>query len=180
MPSPGALQHGITLPGSMAPVGGRRDPQQLADRLDPKPLPVLVDERPHIFLRRSSSACAKNALARRRISLAWRRSSFSRARALMRSRSALVTLSRTPVSFSYFLTHSCNVTAAHPIFGTIDSIAAHSEGGALRASSTSLTARSLVFGEYLFVLLIVAPFSQVMEPPQSPGAIRYWQCRYGE
>jgi len=54
----------------MAPVGGRGDPQQLADRLDPKPLAVLVDKRPHFSLMRSSFACAKNALANRRISLA--------------------------------------------------------------------------------------------------------------
>lgn len=58
-PGTGAAQGGITLPGSMAPVGGRGDPQQRADRLDPETLTVLVDKRPHFFLRRSSSACAK-------------------------------------------------------------------------------------------------------------------------
>ncbi|WP_374277985.1 hypothetical protein, partial [Azonexus sp.] len=38
----------------------------------------------------------------------------------------------------------------------------------LRASCTNRTARSLTSGEYLFVLLM-APFSQVTEPPQFPG-----------
>lgn len=68
----------------MAPVGGWGDLQQLADRLDPETLTLLIDERPHFFLRRSSSACAKNALANRRISLAWRSSLTSRSSALMR------------------------------------------------------------------------------------------------
>jgi hypothetical protein len=53
---PGAQQRGIALSGGMAPVSGRGDLQQLADRLDPETLTVLVDEGPHFFLRRSSSA----------------------------------------------------------------------------------------------------------------------------
>ena len=54
----------------MAPVAGRSNLQQPADRLDPERFPVPVDEIPYFFLRRSSSAWAKNALAKRKISLA--------------------------------------------------------------------------------------------------------------
>jgi len=77
-----------------------------------------------------------------------------------------------PVSISCFLTHSCSVTVEQPIIGAIDSTAAHNNGRSLRASCASRAARSLTSGEYLFVLLIVAPFSQVMEPPQFPGRFR--------
>lgn len=40
-------------------VGGRGDRQHPADRLDPVVSPVIVDERDHVFDRRSSSAAAK-------------------------------------------------------------------------------------------------------------------------
>jgi hypothetical protein len=40
-------------------VGGRRDRQDLADRLDPIRLAMIVDERDHGLNRRSSSAWAK-------------------------------------------------------------------------------------------------------------------------
>ena len=69
-PCPCAPQGWIALPGGMAPVAGRGNLQQLADRLDPKCFPVPVDEISYFFLRRSSSAWAKNALANRSISLA--------------------------------------------------------------------------------------------------------------
>jgi hypothetical protein len=46
---------------------------------------MLVDERLHGLKRRSSSAWAKDALALRRISLAWRSSRTSRSSALIRS-----------------------------------------------------------------------------------------------
>lgn len=133
---------------------------------------MLVDERPHFFLRRSSSVCAKNALASRRISLVWRNSLTSRSSALMRSRSAVGMPSRTPVSISCFLTQSCNMTVEQPIIGAIDSTATHSDGRSLSASCTSRTARSLTSGEYLFVLLMV-PFSQEMEPLQFPGRFTF-------
>jgi len=42
----------------------------------------------------------------------------------------------------------------------------------LRASCTNRTARSLTSVEYLFVLLM-APFSQEMEPPQFPGRFKH-------
>ena len=57
-------------------VGRRGDRQHLADRLDPEPVPVLVDVGDHLPGRRSSSA-AKKAEALFRISLARRSSRFS-------------------------------------------------------------------------------------------------------
>jgi len=55
------------------------DRQQLADRLDPEPVPVGVDEGDHMLGRRSSSA-PKKAAADFRISLARRSSRFSRSK----------------------------------------------------------------------------------------------------
>ena len=60
----------------MVVVGGRGDLQGLADRLDPEPLPVSVDERSYFGCRRSSSAPKKIA-ADFSISFARRSSRFS-------------------------------------------------------------------------------------------------------
>src|SRR5690606_20664262 len=87
----------------------------------------------------------------------------------MRSRSLLVMPSRMPLSISLRLTQSSNVAGTQPIFGAMDSTAAHSEGYSPRCSCTKRTARSRTSGENLFCLLIVAPFSQRLEPPQNPG-----------
>jgi len=46
-----------------APIGGRDDQQKLADRLDHKPLTVLIDEQPQDLSLRSSSACAKQSFS---------------------------------------------------------------------------------------------------------------------
>jgi len=56
----------------MAPVRRRGDLQDAGDRLAPKLLAVLVDERFQALMRRSSSAWTKNALANVKISLALR------------------------------------------------------------------------------------------------------------
>lgn len=61
-PGPGATRRRVALPGGMASVGGLDEPQQLADRLDREMLTVQIYEHPHFYFRRSSSACAKNAL----------------------------------------------------------------------------------------------------------------------
>jgi hypothetical protein len=66
------------------------------------------------------------------------------------------------------LTHSSNVCGTQPILGAIDSTATHSDGCSPRCSCTSRTARSLTSGENLFDLFM-APFSQMLEPPQNPG-----------
>jgi hypothetical protein len=51
------------------------------DRIDPKKLTMIVNERDHVFDRRSSSAWAKYAEALRRMSVACRSSRFSRSKA---------------------------------------------------------------------------------------------------
>ncbi|EAA20200.1 hypothetical protein, partial [Plasmodium yoelii yoelii] len=56
-------QAGVALLRRMAPIPGRGNPQDLADRLDPVAIPVPVDEVSQDSSRRSSSAWAKNALA---------------------------------------------------------------------------------------------------------------------
>src|SRR5690606_14336445 len=86
---PRAAQFRVALPGGMAPVGGWGNLQHVADRLDPMGIPVLVDVGVYDFSLRSSSACAKKALAVRSISLARRNSLFSRSKSLMRCTSAV-------------------------------------------------------------------------------------------
>ncbi len=56
----------------MTSIPGRGNLQDLADRLDPESIAMLVDQIPQDLNRRSSSARAKNALATFRISLARR------------------------------------------------------------------------------------------------------------
>src|SRR5699024_7184126 len=63
------------------------------------------------------------------------------------------------------------VVGVQPIFGAIDSIAAHSDRYSSRCSCTRRTARSRTSGENLLFLLM-APFSQEMKPPQNPGRFR--------
>src|ERR1700757_4162958 len=111
----------------MLMVGGRGNRRDLADRLDPMRLAVIVDERDHGLNRRSSSAWAKYALALRRISFGCRSSRFSRSRALSFVATSAGTPARTPLSRSAFFTHSCSVCAVQPIFAAIDETAAQSE-----------------------------------------------------
>ncbi len=73
-----AAQSRIAPLRGVTPVAGRGDLQDFVNRLDPIRLAVLVDELSHDLKRRSSSAWAKNALAKRRISFALRSSLFSR------------------------------------------------------------------------------------------------------
>ena len=65
-------------------------------------------------------------------------------RAVDRWASLVVTPSRTPESTSTRLTQSSNVCGMQPIFGAIDSTAAHNDGYSPRCSCTILTARSRV------------------------------------
>jgi len=71
----------VTTLGSVVVVGRWGDRQQLADRLDPMRLSMIIDEGDDGLNQWSSSAAAKYALALRRISLAWRSSRFSRSSA---------------------------------------------------------------------------------------------------
>ena len=127
-------------------ISRRGDPQNLAARLDPKRVAVLVDEFPQDLSRRSSSAWAKNALATFKISLARCSSLFSRSSSLTRCAYDVVTPSRTPVSISTRLTHVSSDCGTQPIFGAIDSTANHSDRYSPRCSCTRRTARSRTSG----------------------------------
>lgn len=176
-----AAQCRITAPGGMTPISQRGDLQHLANRLDSVQIPVSVDIGVHFFSWWSSSAWAKKALAVFRISPARRSSRFSRSRARIRSRSAVVTPGRTPLSISVRLTQSNSVVGVQPIFGAIEPTAAHKDGYSPRCSCTSRTARSRTSGEN-FVWFAMTPFSQSLEPPQNPGRFscghpaRYENC----
>ena len=65
-------------------IARRGNLQNLADRLDPEGVAVLINKRPQDLMRRSSSAWAKNALASFKISLARRSSLTSRSSSLTR------------------------------------------------------------------------------------------------
>jgi len=95
-PNASRSRFGIAPARDMLAIRRRGDRQDLADRLDPVRLPMLVDERGQGLNRRSSSAWAKYADALRRISFAWRSSRFSRTSALSRSRSSVVSPARLP------------------------------------------------------------------------------------
>src|SRR6476620_96542 len=129
---------------------------------------VLVDELPHDLKRRSSSAWAKHALARRRISLALRSSRTSRSSTLMRSSSAVVGPGRWPLSRSCWRTQRRSVSGVQPILAALDSIAAHCELYSLAASLAMRQAHLITSGEYLGCFFMT-PFSQTMEPYKNRG-----------
>ncbi len=131
-----------------------------------------VDEVVGHLLRRSSSACAKYALARRRISLARFSSRTSRSSSLIRAVLALLTPSRWPVSRSFCRTQAYSVWAVQPIFAAIDWIAAHCDGCSLRCSNTIRTERSRTSGAY-FVVFFMASSSQEWAPPRNPGRFTF-------
>ena len=79
----------IRVRGDLAAVLGEHS----ADRLDPEPVAVCVDERDYLFDWRSSSA-PKKADAAFKISFARRSSRFSRSSSLIRARSSVVTPGR--------------------------------------------------------------------------------------
>jgi hypothetical protein len=58
-PCAGRKLLGIDPLGNVIVIGRGGDRQHLADRLDPVDLAMIVDERDHVFDRRSSSAIAK-------------------------------------------------------------------------------------------------------------------------
>ena len=88
---------GIRLTPLVSKVGRGGDGQDRTHRLDPVQFPRRVDEGHHYLGRRSSSACAKNAEAFRRISFARLSSRFSRSSVFSRSRSSVVRPGRRPV-----------------------------------------------------------------------------------
>ncbi|SFF67842.1 hypothetical protein SAMN04488120_1233 [Fontimonas thermophila] len=101
--------------------------------------------------------------------MAWRSSRFSRSSALIRSRSAVLKPSRSPLSRSCWRTHSRSVSGVQPIFAAIDWIADHCDPCSPRCSNTIRTARSPTSGEYRVYSLLIAPSSQRLEPPRKPG-----------
>ena len=105
----------INAPGDVSAVSGWGDRQHAADRLDPMPPTVIVDERDHRLNGRSSSAWAKYADALRRISLACRNSRFSRSSALIWPVSCVVGPGRSPWSRSDRRTQLRSVSPVQPI-----------------------------------------------------------------
>src|SRR5262249_11407749 len=92
---------------------------------------------------------AKGAGPRLRFPSSRRSSRFSRSRLLRRSRSLRVSPVRTPWSHSAWRTHFRNVSAEHPIFPAIDSIAAHCDAWSPWCSRTMRIARSRTSGANL-------------------------------
>ena len=106
--------------GDMIEIRGRGNRQNLADRLDPMCIALIVDEGDHRLNGRSSSACAKYADALRRISFACRSSRFSRSSAFSFSATSKDTPARLPLSTSAFFTQSSSVCVEQPILVAID------------------------------------------------------------
>jgi len=88
--------------------------QHAADRLDPEPDPVVIDEGGH-HGKRGSSSRAKKLDAANKISLARFNSPFSRSRSLIRFASSVVVPGRFPASMSVYLTHPRSVSGFTPI-----------------------------------------------------------------
>src|SRR4029453_14318716 len=151
-------------------VRRRGDRQHGADRLDPVGIAVVVDEGHHHLGRRSSSACAKNADAFRKISLARFSSRFSRSRSFSRCRSSVVKPARCPVSRSAWRTPRRGVSVVHPSLPAIDAIAAHCEECSAPCSRTIRTARSRTSGEY-FVGRPMGSILSTNGPSDNPGTI---------
>lgn len=108
---------GRTHPAGVVRTRGDLDPglgQDGADRLDPVLVAVTVDERIDVGQRRSSSACAKYALARRRIVFARRSSRFSFSSSAMRIASSLVLPATSPASTRSERTQLRSVSALMP------------------------------------------------------------------
>src|SRR3954453_13996939 len=111
-----------------------------ADRLDPEPVPVGVDER-HYFLDWRSSSAPKKADAAFKISFARRSSRFSRSSSRIRARSSVVSPGRWPASVSARRTHWRSVSWLMLSFAEIDSIAFPCEEYSSWCSNTIRTAR---------------------------------------
>jgi len=119
--------------GAGSPTGQSARPDRLArprryrdaDRRKPSGFETAVELR-----------LGENALATLRISFARRSSLTSRSSTLIRSRSSVLTLSRSPRSTSSGLIQSNNICGVQSIMGAIDSTAAHIDGCSLRCSRT--------------------------------------------
>lgn len=86
-------------------------------------------------------------------------------------RSSVLSPGRRPWSRSVRRTQLRSVSAEQPILEATDWIVAHWEPCSYSCSCTSRTARSRTSAENCLVLLM-APFSQDLEPPANPGRIK--------
>jgi hypothetical protein len=146
-------------------VGGGGDRQHPADRLDPEPVPVLVDGGDHLLGRRSSSA-PKSAAADFRISLARRSSRFSRSSVFSRSRSRWS--DRTAGRHRLDPPHPvAQRLMRDPELGRDRAARRPLRGCSSWCSNTIRTARSPSSCGYL-PCLVMAPTSHESEPPRTP------------
>jgi|GEM_PF-6896869 len=111
----------------------------------------------------------EKALVSCRISLVLGSSRSSQASDLTRSCSAVVALSRLPVSRSRWRTPRRNVSAVQSILVASDVMAAHCDSCWLADSSAMRTVCSMTSGKTLVDLCFLAPFFQTLEPPRFPG-----------
>ena len=81
----------------------------------------------------------------------------------------VVTRSRTPVSTSTGLAHSCSICGTHPTLGAMNSMAAQNDAYFQRCSCAILTARSRTSGENLFDLLLAQSSQRVFSHLKSRG-----------
>jgi len=163
----GTAQARITLLCGMTSVARRGDLQYLADRLDPVDITALINEIVQDLSRRSSSA--------------WAKTRWPASESHWRAATPCFTLqcldAVTLFTGDTFPRAAINLMPAHPFVQRLRHAAnlgrdrfdrAHSDGYSPRCSCTIRTARSRTSGEKRFDLLM-APFSQRLEPPQNPG-----------
>jgi hypothetical protein len=132
------LRHPVGVRGDLAAMLAEHP----ADRLDPEPRAMFVDERDHFLDWRSSSAPRK-ADAASRISFARRSSLFSHSSSFIGARSSVVSPGRRPWSTSARRTQSRSVSRWMSSFSATDSIASlHCDGYSCAWSSTIRIARS--------------------------------------
>ena len=114
----------------------------------------------------------KKADALRRISFAVFSSLFSLCNSINCSRSAELKDSGFAFVTFRFLTHECRVAGEQPIFTAINSMADHYELCLDCCSKPMRMARSRITGVKVFWIrffMVIAPFSQRLEPPRNPG-----------
>src|SRR5690242_6064297 len=160
---------GVGARGDLHPVLG----EHAADRLDPEPVALAVDER-HYQGSRGSSSRAKNELAASRISFARRSSRTSASRSLIRLASAVLVPGCSPASMRCCLTQFRKVSGTIPTFGPIRFTAAFTDnrGSSAIASATIRNARSRSSSGY-FLGAGTDPLSRGFRASTKPGAVQW-------
>ena len=158
--------------GDLATVLGEHP----ADRLDPEPFPMIIDERDHHGSRGSSSRAKKDDAANK-ISLARFNSRTSRSSSLILAASDVVVPGRRPASISACLHHVRNVSAFTPTRGPIRVTAAFNDNdpSCSRASNTSLIARCRSSSGYFLGAGMTSTLSwnQALHQPRDASANDY-------